>query len=248
MSARVVVSRDGVIERELRLDNEVTVVGRHASCDVVLADPAVSLRHLLLRVIDRAVYAEDLESTNGVRVNDLRVFRHVLQHLDVIRIGNHKIHFFDEALMVGGAVGNLDSTVHTESEQTMVVRGPQAASWEESVDAESDDTTVRLDEAERSPRPAISSAFHPARLGLRRLAEGRPAELVPLELAHTMIGEDEDQALVVRRHDELFLAKVSRKRPLRINEREMGPGSHPIAMNDVIDVGALRFVVVALDG
>jgi hypothetical protein len=88
--------------------------------------------------------------------------------------------------------------------------------------------------------------LRPARLGLRRLADGRPAELVPLELAHTMIGEDEDQALVVRRHDELFLTKVSRKKPLRINEREMGPGSHPIAMNDVIDVGSLRFVVVAL--
>ncbi len=244
MSARVVISRDGAIERELRLENEVTVVGRHASCDVVLADPAVSLRHLLLRVVDRAVYAEDLESTNGVRVNDLRVFRHVLNHLDVIRVGNHKIHFFDEALMIGG-VGNLDSTVHTESEETMVVRGPQAASWEDS-DAGSDDKTVRLDEAERSARDAMSPTFHPARLGLRRLAQGRPAELVPLDLAHTMIGEDEDQALVVRRHDELFLTKVSRKKPLLINEREMGPGSHQIAMNDVIDVGALRFVVVAL--
>jgi predicted component of type VI protein secretion system len=246
MSARVVISRDGAIERELRLENEVTVVGRHASCDVVLADPAVSLRHLLLRVIDRAVYAEDLESTNGVRVNDLRIFRHVLHHLDVIRVGNHKIHFFDEALMVG-AVGNLDSTVHTEYEATMVARSPQPAPWKGG-DAENDDATVPVDYAERSARDAISSAFHPARLGLRRLAGGRPAELVPLELAHTMIGEDEDQALVVRRHDELFLTKVSRKKPLLINEREMGPGSHPIAMNDVIDVGALRFVVVALDG
>ena len=248
MSARIVISRDGAIERELRLDDEVTVVGRHASCDVVLADPAVSLRHLLLRVIDRAVYVEDLESTNGVRVNELRVFRHVLQHLDVIRIGNHKIHFFDEALMIG-AVGNLDNTVHTEyeAEKTLVVRTAQVASWEES-DPGSNDTTVRLDEAERSARDAISSAFRPARLGLRRLAEGRPGELVSLELAHTMIGEDEDQALVVRRHDELFLTKVSRKKPLLINEREMGPGSHPIAVNDVIDVGSLRFVVVRLEG
>jgi hypothetical protein len=51
----------------------VLVVGRGPSCDLVLADPTVSRRHALLRRFGDAWFVEDLGSTNGTRVNGLRI-------------------------------------------------------------------------------------------------------------------------------------------------------------------------------
>jgi len=229
MTARIVVSRDGVIEREVRIEREATVVGRHPACDIVLDDPAVSLRHLLLRVVDRTLCAEDLESTNGLRVNDVAVDRRVLRHLDVIQVGLHKLHVFDEA-MLPGSVASLDHTVQGESERTMYLR-----------DSDRDAPLAA------PARPAQHERAAPRRLGLQPLDSERLADTVRLELANTLIGEADESALVVRRRDEVFLTKVSRSQPLRINSCEMGAGSHRIAVDDVIEVGSLRYRLVPLE-
>jgi predicted component of type VI protein secretion system len=212
MAVRVVLSRDGVVEREIRLDEEITVIGRHPGCDVVIADPAVSLRHMLLRAAGDALVAEDLESTNGTLVNEVAVKRQLVQHLDVIRIGRHKLHVFEESRM--GVFAGLEHTVHVEDERTMVLRARQVA--------------------------------ESSTLGLQRLDHERAAGVVDLELAHTMIGEDQEQAMVVRRHGRLFVTKVSAGNRLLVNGREMGAGAHPVDVDDVIAVGSQRFRVVAL--
>ncbi len=247
MTVRIVVSRDGEIEGELRLEREATVIGRHPDCDLVLADAAVSLRHLLLRLVGRTAYAEDLDSTNGVRINDVAVRRQVIHHLDVIRIGRHKLHVFDEA-MLPGAVANLDSTVHTDYEKTTYVRDVESKAPDEPHSAVGDTTLPMAAMSEAGGAAAIHPEAPLRAVGLQRLDDGRPAEIVRLDLANTMIGEADESALVVRRRDAIFLTKLSRRRPLRINEREMGAGSHRIALDDVIEIGSLRFRVVALDG
>jgi hypothetical protein len=49
---------------------------------------------------------------------------------------------------------------------------------------------------------------------------------------------------VVKRGDAFFLARFSGSRPPRLNRAELGPGSHPIAERDVIDVGGSRYEVI----
>jgi pSer/pThr/pTyr-binding forkhead associated (FHA) protein len=48
---------------------ERVVVGRSPASDVVLTDPAVSRRHVELRLDGQTVVVEDLESSNGTLVN-----------------------------------------------------------------------------------------------------------------------------------------------------------------------------------
>ena len=110
MSIRIVVSLDEAILNEVELTKPVTVVGRHPTCDIVIDHPAVSGRHMLFRMVSRTVYAEDLASTNGIKVNGIATAHHVVHHLDLIELGRHKLHFFDGALLAGG-VGDLDDTV-----------------------------------------------------------------------------------------------------------------------------------------
>src|SRR5258708_11596047 len=119
MAARVVVTRDSAILTEVELAKPVTVVGRHPPCDIVIDRPAISGRHLLLRVVERSVYVEDLASTNGTRVNGIVVDNQVVHHLDLIEVGKHKLHFFEDALLAKG-VSNLENTVLTDFERTMI--------------------------------------------------------------------------------------------------------------------------------
>jgi len=119
MATRVVVSLDGAIVREVELSRPVMVVGRHPDCDIVLDHAAISMRHALFRVVNRTVYIEDLASTNGTLVNGIASSNQVLHHLDLIQVGMHKLHFFDDSLMAGG-VTDLEKTVLSDYERTML--------------------------------------------------------------------------------------------------------------------------------
>ena len=93
MGARVVLSIGDEIVGEIELDEPLTVVGRHPNCDIVIRHPAISQHHALFRVVGGTVYAEDLGSTNGLKINGVRTSRQAMHHMDQIELGLHKIHF-----------------------------------------------------------------------------------------------------------------------------------------------------------
>ena len=282
MAARLVLSLDGSILQEFELAKPVTVMGRHPDCDIVVDDAAVSGRHMLFRVVNRTVYAEDLASTNGTRVNGLTTLHQVVHHLDVIEVGRHKVHFFDAPMLVIAVLGlvanllaakglhghahddlelkveqrTLENTVLTEYERTMMAAHvpaaappapPARAARDEDLDrtmAIPRDPAVRLGPAQESVRTDVAEVHAPA-LALRVVDGERRGETVSLQRANTMIGAPGgDTALVVRRGDNYYLARFSGNRAPRLNRRDLGPGTHPIAANDVIDVGGSSFEVI----
>jgi hypothetical protein len=257
MAARVVVSFEGQILMEAEVSKPVTVVGRHPGCDIVIDNPHVSGRHMLLRLVNRTVYAEDLASTNGTVINGIVANHQVLHHLDLIEVGRHKLHFFDDA-MLSGAVSNLESTVVTEYERTMMaMHAPPAqatAAARDAASAHADDDLDRTRAIRRDPSLAIPTALDETRpgvkgppLALRVIAGERRGETIVLDRANTMIGTaGADTALVVRRGKGWFIARLSGPRALRLNRRELGPGTHPVAEKDVIEVGPSRFEVIVV--
>ncbi len=73
---------------------EYTVsVGRQADCTVVLADPNVSRVHAEVRPAGDGFVVADLGSTNGTKVNGVRVAEHELRDGDEVRFGNTVTHF-----------------------------------------------------------------------------------------------------------------------------------------------------------
>jgi len=70
----------------------VTSVGRDLSNTIVLPDPAVSSEHALLALRDGHWWLEDLGSTNGTYLNDVRVQQPTLVVPgDVIRVGHTRL-------------------------------------------------------------------------------------------------------------------------------------------------------------
>jgi pSer/pThr/pTyr-binding forkhead associated (FHA) protein len=67
------------------------VLGRDPICDVVLAEGSVSRRHAQLRFHDGGWTLRDLDSTNGTRVNGLRVGRCKLRPGDRLALGKERL-------------------------------------------------------------------------------------------------------------------------------------------------------------
>ncbi len=77
------------------LEVDETLIGRGSASDLVLSDEGVSREHALL-LFDPAEgtwSVEDLQSTNGTRVNGKRVRSAVLQAGDELQIGGTRISF-----------------------------------------------------------------------------------------------------------------------------------------------------------
>jgi len=66
------------------------IVGRRESCDIPLRFPNVSSVHCKLTFTDGYWFIQDLNSTNGIKVNGLRVQRKVLLPGDEITIAKRK--------------------------------------------------------------------------------------------------------------------------------------------------------------
>ena len=75
------------------LTESVISVGRHPDCNLVLADPNVSRNHAEIRPKGEHFEVVDLGSTNGTRVNGVRVDTQVLHDGDELSFGNTRMHF-----------------------------------------------------------------------------------------------------------------------------------------------------------
>lgn len=84
MSDTVTVGETG---HDVALRGDRVVVGRLTSCDIFLADANASRRHAEFLRIDDEWYVQDLESTNGTRVDGQKVDRARLHDGDVVEVG-----------------------------------------------------------------------------------------------------------------------------------------------------------------
>jgi Protein of unknown function (DUF3662)/FHA domain len=75
------------------LTESVITVGRHPDSNLVLADPNVSRNHAEIRPQGERYAVVDLGSTNGTRVNGVRVNTQVLNDGDEITFGNTRMRF-----------------------------------------------------------------------------------------------------------------------------------------------------------
>jgi diguanylate cyclase (GGDEF)-like protein len=79
--------------KTLLLLESANFVGREESAEIIINDPAVSRKHLLVEVDEKHVCCIDLGSTNGTFVNNERITKKNLKEGDKIRLGNTILKF-----------------------------------------------------------------------------------------------------------------------------------------------------------
>ncbi|WP_395405088.1 FHA domain-containing protein [Pseudoduganella sp. UC29_106] len=96
--AKLIITREGVVEQTVQLSKEHMSVGRHRHNDIVLNHPAVSGEHGVITTILDDSFLEDLNSTNGTFVNGHRIGKHFLQHKDVIKMAKYHLEFIQDGI------------------------------------------------------------------------------------------------------------------------------------------------------
>ena len=98
---------------------EQMLVGRRESCDIILRFANVSAHHCQLSIDNGYLYVRDMQSRNGIKVNDVRVQERRLDPGDVLSISKHRYRVeYDPADL--GAVGpppadNMSQEIMRES-------------------------------------------------------------------------------------------------------------------------------------
>ncbi len=75
------------------LGEYVVTVGRQGTCTIVLADPNVSRNHAEVRPYADGYAVFDLGSTNGTKVNGVKVVEQALHDGDEVTFGNTVVHY-----------------------------------------------------------------------------------------------------------------------------------------------------------
>ena len=115
--AKLILSVDGTVLKEVSLNKERTTLGRKPHNDIQVDNLAVSGEHAAIITILNDSFIEDLNSTNGTLVNGKPIKKHFLQNNDVIEIGKHKLKYFNDAPAQAS---------EQDFEKTMIIRKPPA--------------------------------------------------------------------------------------------------------------------------
>ncbi len=93
--AKLIMTLDGAIIREYKIDKDSISIGRKHGNDIQLNDLTVSGRHSMITMMGEHTYVDDLGSTNGTLLNGARIAKSVLNHGDVIQVGNYQFTYFE---------------------------------------------------------------------------------------------------------------------------------------------------------
>ncbi len=80
------------------LDKPILLFGRHPECDIQIESRKISRRHCCVAQVGDYLVVRDLGSTNGIRINGVRVLEGKLRAGDELTIGNHRYQIRWDAL------------------------------------------------------------------------------------------------------------------------------------------------------
>lgn len=97
------------------------IIGRSKDCDIPLPDNTVSRSHIQIEKTPQGYTVTDLGSFNGTRVNGSSIQSAVLQHEDVIEIGQSRITFLVESSDNAALASSIFDEADSPDEAQMVV-------------------------------------------------------------------------------------------------------------------------------
>ncbi len=91
--AVLIVRLAGQPDEKFEIVSAETLIGRAPTCDLQLPDESISREHSVVLADGETYMLEDLQSTNGIKVNGKRVRSVELGHGDEIEIGQTRLLF-----------------------------------------------------------------------------------------------------------------------------------------------------------
>jgi pSer/pThr/pTyr-binding forkhead associated (FHA) protein len=83
---------------QIELGEETVIIGRTPECDIQILLDNVSRKHAQISFRNEEYQIEDLNSTNGIYVNGIKIEKCILRNHDLLDIGGVKILFNEEKI------------------------------------------------------------------------------------------------------------------------------------------------------
>jgi predicted component of type VI protein secretion system len=247
--AKLILSMDGLVLKEIVLSKERTTIGRKPHNDIQIDNLAVSGEHAVIVTILADSFLEDLGSTNGTCVNGKTVKKHFLQNNDVIELGKYKLKYISEA--VAGAAKAADF------EKTMILRPgamrkpaevppPAAAGAPVPAGAppksHSDTVTGMAASAGATQAAAPPAAAAAAKRAMLQLLSGANAgKELELTKPLTTLGKPGVQvAVITRRPQGFFITHVEGANKPTVNGAPIEMQAHALNDHDVIELAGVK--------
>lgn len=250
--AKLILSIEGMVLKEIPLTKERITIGRKPNNDVQIDNLAISGEHAVIISILNDAFLEDLHSTNGTFVNGQPVSKHFLQNGDNIELGKYCLKYLSEAVQPAGG---------QDFEKTMILRPGMLAPSARLAPVESSSGTA-MSVPGTTPMPsaparpvAVASpiAIPPAEtppvtapavlpLGVIQILSGANAGK-QLELTKTLTTLGKPGVLVVaiaRRPRGYFITYVEGSSFPAVNGRSIDTAAYPLSDHDVIELTGTR--------
>jgi len=245
--AKLILSMDGLVLKEIALTKERTTIGRKPHNDIQIDNLAVSGEHAVIVTILQDSFLEDLGSTNGTVVNGQPIKKHFLQNNDIIELGKYKLKYVNEA--VAGQAKAADF------EKTMVLRpgsvkaatpapAPAAAAVPVAAAAGAKyfSYTVAAQSATGAPVAPPKPAAAPQKNAALQLLSGANAgKELDLTKPLTTLGKPGVQvAVITRRPQGFFITHVEGASFPVVNGKTLDAQAHSLNDHDVIELAGVK--------
>ena len=250
--AKLILSMDGLVLKEIPLTKERTTIGRKPHNDIQIDNLAISGEHAVVITILNDSFLEDLGSTNGTFGNGQSVKKHFLKYGDTIELGKYRLKYVSEL---------PQQTSNADFEKTMILR-PGAAPKAAPEPAAAPAATAPVAVPEAPPAAAAPAAPHtstsPGMAPLPQSAAAPAAAALPLgaiqilsggnagkemELTKTLttLGKPGVQvAVIARRPHGYFITHVEGANFPAVNGKTLDSQAHQLADHDVIELAGIK--------
>ena len=226
--AKLILSMDGLVLKEVPLLKERISIGRKAHNDIQIDNMAISGEHAVVVTILNDSFLEDLNSTNGTLVNGQTVKKHFLKDGDVIELGKYKMKYL-AAAVASGETADYDESMLFQS-------GPLP-----DVATLGDPMVAAAGQRPITAAPPQAAAIH-------LLTGSNAGRELALTKTLTTLGKPGVQvAVIARRPHDYFLTHVEGPGFPTVNGKAINVQAHGLADQDVIEIAGVKmqFVVKA---
>jgi pSer/pThr/pTyr-binding forkhead associated (FHA) protein len=238
--AKLILSLEGSVIREVPLNKERITIGRKPQNDIQIENLAVSGEHARVMTILNDSFLEDLGSTNGTLVNGAPVKKHFLQDSDVVEIGKYKLKFVVEA----PAAKQVEQASMEDFEKTMILRAPAAAKAAAKAFGEVPGMQAAAP-APASARAAVAVAPPPIEqqpVAAIQILNGPSAgrELIFTKTLTTLGKTGVQVAVIARRPQGYFITHVEGLKFPVVNGKTLDAQAHLLTDHDLIELAGVK--------
>ena len=221
--AKLILSMDGLVLKEIMLDKERLSIGRKPHNDIQIDNLAISGEHAVVVTILADSFLEDLNSTNGTLVNGQPIKKHFLRANDVIELGKYKLKYMPET----PAAQPVESDVAARRAAAVKTPGD-----------------LKLAPTEVGVRSNVGMSSRPTAVppaAIQLLNGPNAGKELALQKTLTTIGKPGTQvAVIARRPHGYFITHVEGTSFPVVNGEQLDAQAHPLGDHDVIEIAGIK--------